>query len=54
MNFEYGQKSLNALRAITRLFDADVEWYAKGTAVILDEVTYADLVRRLARSEDED
>jgi len=54
IDFTYGQKSASAFRSMLLALDDNINWYAEGTAVLLDEGTYRDLVEKLTRRDDED
>lgn len=55
VDFKYGQKSTSALRSMLLSFDDNINWYAEGTAAVLDSATYQELVVKLTRQdEDED
>ena len=54
IDFKYGQKSASAFRSMLLAFDDNINWYAEGTAAVLDEETYRFLVAKLTQSDDED
>ncbi len=53
IDFKYGQKSTTALRSMLLALDDNINWYAEGTAALLDEKTYQELVIKLTQRDDE-
>ncbi len=54
IDFKYGQKSTSAFRSMLLVFDDNVNWYAEGTAALLDEETYNNLVEKLTRDDEDE
>ena len=54
IDFKYGQKSTSAFRSMLLTLDDNINWYAEGTAAVLDPETYNDLVVRLTHQDEEE
>ena len=51
INFTYGQKSRGLLGSLFLINDDNIEWYADGTAVIIDDDSYKKLVSQFEERE---
>ena len=54
VNFKYGQKSTSAFRSLLLSYDDNINWYAEGTAVLLDDATYSRIVKKLTQPDDDE
>lgn len=54
INFKYGQKSTSYLRAVALAWNANANWYAEGTAVVLDDAVYNKIVKQLTSDADDE
>ena len=49
INFTYGQKNTTWLRSLLLLLDDNVNWFAQGEVVVLDESIYNEIIEKLKK-----
>ena len=49
-NFQYGQKSKGFWGSMLLGSDDNIDWYANGTAAVIDDLTYNEIVQKIQNS----